>query len=116
MKASATLLKVKDHWVIENANTGDWLAKHDAAATDGYEFGARMPLYYASVRSARETWLRHCVAQGYLERRITLPKEPVQFGPGPNFAMMPRVQFMMLEQRPAKLAVYTLEELGIAKT
>lgn len=92
-------------WVIERADTGERLGSRDRTNAGELTFGARVPHMWQSLKSAREGWVRHAVAEGYLKKAISLAGRPGRYDPGSNFAVMPPVTAVEMELRPVGSAV-----------
>ncbi len=80
-------------WVIENYQTREWLGTRDRLSMGGLEFGARVPIFYKSVRAARSAWLKLSCDLGYLTRGVTLANGRPIYYQGPNFAAWPAVKY-----------------------
>jgi hypothetical protein len=113
MSASDSTSPPSDLWVVEKADTGEWLGTRDRRSDGGTAFGARVPLFYGSMRTTRDMWMRYSCKEGYIVRGITLAGSGPQFKPGPNFAAWPRVKFRNLMLVDQAVAVDTPEEMGL---
>lgn len=84
-------------WVVENEQTGAWLGVYTRHADDKEaEFGERVPLFYADLRTARSAWRRHCIHQGYLSVGVSLNLRAENMDPGWNHSAMPPVVYRQI--------------------
>jgi len=98
-------------WAVEHALTHDILGTNSRMSMNGVSFGGRVPLYYQSLRAARDAWLKHACDEGYIVRNITLPGRGPGYRKGPNFDLMPRVRYPQFELVPVAISV---EDIDIA--
>lgn len=103
-----------DLWVIEHARTKEWLGTRDRHSWGGLEFGGRMPLFYGSLKTAREAWLRAAVELDYLKRGVTLARGKPRYHPGPEFDMMPSIRYRQMALVEKAVAIDTPADLEYA--
>jgi len=103
----------KSVWLIRHEQTRTDLGVRDRVRDHEPEFGARVPLFYSSLRSARNAWVRLCVDRGYLVKGVTLPNEGPRFHPGPDFKLLPQVRFVRVLQLEVAFDLPSYEELRI---
>lgn len=112
MRSEETTLAPDHLWVIERDDTGQWLGTRDRGSMGGLEFGARVPIFYGSLKSARAAWLKFSCQMGWLSRSISLAGSPGKFKRGPDYNLWPRVKYRKLELVRTAFAVDTPKEMG----
>ena len=102
-------------WAIEHLATKERLGCRDRMSDAGLDFGGRVPVFYSSLRHAREAWMKYSQAEEYITRGISLPGVGKIFHPGPNFAHWPKVRFVKIDLAVLAFEIATLEELRVVK-
>jgi len=84
-------------WVIEHRQTGEWLGTNTRLThLDEAEFGARVPLLFHELRTAKHTWIQYGLRQEYFEAGVSLRKPLGNIKPGANASAKPPILFKQI--------------------
>ena len=100
-------------WAIQKQDSRDFLGTRDRFSDAGLDFNSRVPLFWPSQAAARSAWMQYCMDNQYIVRGISLGGVGKVYQLGPNFDLMPAVQFTMLELREIGFELPTFDDLHI---
>lgn len=100
-------------WAIQKQDSGDFLGTRDRFSSDGISFGARVPAFWPTKAAAQTAWLSYCMENEYIVRGVSLGGVGKVYQTGPNFSLMPSIQFTMIGLLEIGFELPTLYDLHI---